>query len=139
MLTQAGFCPKSLFNTFGDYFMKTLFELTDGNTTRQGYFKKVTMEDGLKIISAAEGVTMQEETAVNKFVNIAVKYLVLVIPETGTEQHIKNLAELDMVFDNPFMSIKVAEEFEKYIAPYLESLNISKNKIMELQVQALQK
>lgn len=139
MLTQAGFCPKSLFNTFGDYFMKTLFELTDGNTTRQGYFKKVTMEDGLKIISAAEGVTMQEETAVNKFVNIAVKYLVLVIPETGTEQHIKNLAELDMVFDNPFMSIKIAEEFEKYIAPYLESLNISKNKIMELQVQALQK
>lgn len=119
--------------------MKTLFELTDGNTTRQGYFKKVTMEDGLKIISAAEGVTMQEETAVNKFVNIAVKYLVLVIPETGTEQHIKNLAELDMVFDNPFMSIKIAEEFEKYIAPYLESLNISKNKIMELQVQALQK
>lgn len=119
--------------------MKHTFELTDGKTTRQAYFKKVTMEDGLKIISAAEGVTMQEETSVNKFVNIAVKYLVLVIPETGTEQHIKNLAELDMVFDNPFMSIKIAEEFEKYIAPYLESLNISKNKIMELQAQALQK
>lgn len=119
--------------------MKHTFELTDGTTTRQGYFKKVTMEDGLKIISAAEGVTMQEETAVNKFVNIAVKYLVLVIPETGTEQHIKNLAELDMIFDNPFMSIKIAEEFENYIAPYLESLNISRNKIMELQAQALQK
>lgn len=118
---------------------KNIFELSDGKTTRQAYFKKVTMEDGLKIISAAEGVTMQEETAVNKFVNIAVKYLVLVIPETGTEQHIKNLAELDMVFDNPFMSIKIAEEFENYIAPYLESLNISKNKIMELQAQALQK
>ena len=119
--------------------MKHTFELTDGTTTRQAYFKKITMEDGLKIISAAEGVTMQEETAVNKFVNIAVKYLVLVIPETGTEQHIKNLAELDMIFDNPFMSIKIAEEFENYIAPYLESLNISKNKIMELQAQALQK
>ena len=119
--------------------MKHTFELTDGTTTRQGYFKKVTMEDGLKIISAAEGVTKQEETAVNKFVNIAVKYLVLVIPDTGTEQHIKNLAELDMIFDNPFMSIKIAEEFENYIAPYLESLNISKNKIMELQAQALQK
>lgn len=97
------------------------------------------MEDGLKIISAAEGVTKQEETAVNKFVNIAVKYLVLVIPGTGTEQHIKSLAELDAIFENPFMSIKIAEEFENYIAPYLESLNISKNKIMELQVQALQK
>ena len=119
--------------------MKHTFELSDGTTTRQAYFKKVTMEDGLKIISAAEGVTMQEETAVNKFVNIAVKYLVLVIPETGTEQHIKSLAELDMVFDNPFMSMKIAEEFENYIAPYLESLNISKNKIMELKSQALQK
>lgn len=119
--------------------MKHTFELTDGKTTRQAYFKKVTMEDGLKIISSAEGVASQEETAINKFVNIAVKYLVLVIPETGTEQHIKNLAELDMVFDNPFMSIKIAEEFEKYIAPYLESLNLSQNKIMELQVQALQK
>lgn len=119
--------------------MKYTFELTDGKTTRQAYFKKVTMEDGLKIISAAEGVTKQEETAVNKFVNIAVKYLVLVIPGTGTEQHIKSLAELDAIFDNPFMSIKIAEEFENYIAPYLESLNISKNKIMELQVQALQK
>ena len=40
---------------------------------------------------------------------------------------------------NPFMSIKIAEEFEHYIAPYLESLNISKSKIMELQAQALQK
>lgn len=139
MLTQAGFCPKSLFNTFGDYFMKTLFELSDGKTTRQAYFKKVTMEDGLKIISAAEGVTMQEETAVNKFVNIAVKYLVLVIPETGGELHIKNLAELDMVFDNPFMSIKIAEEFEKYIAPYLESLKLATNNLKGLQAQALQK
>lgn len=119
--------------------MKHTFELTDGTTTRQGYFKKVTMEDGLKIISAAEGVTMQEEAAVNKFVNIAVKYLVLIIPETGTEQHVKSLAELDAIFENPFMSIKIAEEFENYIAPYLESLNISKSKIMELQAQALQK
>ena len=119
--------------------MKHTFELTDGTTTRQGYFKKVTMEDGLKIISAAEGVTKQEETAVNKFVNIAVKYLVLIIPETGTEQHVKSLAELDAIFENPFMSIKIAEEFENYIAPYLESLNISKSKIMELQAQALQK
>lgn len=119
--------------------MKHTFELTDGKTTRQAYFKKVTMEDGLKIISAAEGVTKQEETAVNKFVNIAVKYLVLIIPETGTEQHVKSLAELDAVFENPFMSIKIAEEFENYIAPYLESLNISRSKIMELQAQALQK
>ena len=119
--------------------MKHTFELTDGKTTRQAYFKKVTMEDGLKIISAAEGVTKQEETAVNKFVNIAVKYLVLIIPETGTEQHVKSLAELDAIFENPFMSIKIAEEFEHYIAPYLESLNISRSKIMELQAQALQK
>ena len=119
--------------------MKHTFELTDGKTTRQAYFKKVTMEDGLKIISAAEGVTKQEETAVNKFVNIAVKYLVLVIPGTGTEQHVKSLAELDAIFENPFMSIKIAEEFEHYIAPYLESLNISRSKIMELQAQALQK
>lgn len=118
---------------------KHVFELTDGTTTRQAYFKKVTMEDGLKIISAAEGVTKQEETAVNKFVNIAVKYLVLVIPETSGEQHIKSLAELDMVFDNPFMTIKIAEEFEKYIAPYLESLNLSQSKIMDLKSQALQK
>ena len=119
--------------------MKHTFELTDGTTTRQAYFKKITMEDGLKIISAAEGVTMQEETAVNKFVNIAVKYLVLVIPGTGTEQHIKSLAELDAIFENPFMSIKIAEEFENYIAPYLESLNLSQNKITELKNQALQK
>lgn len=119
--------------------MKHTFELTDGKTTRQAYFKKVTMEDGLKIISAAEGVTKQEETAVNKFVNIAVKYLVLIIPETGTEQHVKSLAELDAIFTNPFMPIKIAEEFEYYIAPYLESLNISRSKIMELQAQALQK
>lgn len=119
--------------------MKHVFELTDGTTTRQAYFKKVTMEDGLKIITTADGMTKQEEAAVNKFVNIAVKYLVLIIPETGTEQHVKSLAELDAVFDNPFMSIKIAEEFEKYIAPYLESLNISKSKIMELQAQALQK
>ena len=62
--------------------MKHTFELTDGTTTRQGYFKKVTMEDGLKIITTADGMTRQEETAVNKFVNIAIKYLVLVIPET---------------------------------------------------------
>lgn len=119
--------------------MKHVFELTDGTTTRQAYFKKVTMEDGLKIMSSAEGVSKQDEAAVTKFVNIAVKYLVLVIPETSGEQYIKSLAELDAVFDNPFMSIKIAEEFEKYIAPYLESLNISKSKIMELQAQALQK
>lgn len=118
---------------------KKVFELSDGKTTRQAYFKKVTMEDGLKIISTADGMTRQEETAVNKFVNIAVKYLVLVIPETGTEQHIKSLTELDAIFENPFMSIKIAEEFENYIAPYLESLNISRGKIMELQAQALQK
>ena len=117
---------------------KHVFELTDGKTTRQAYFKKVTMEDGLKIITSAEGVARQEESSISKFIDIAVKYLVLVIPETGTEQHIKNLTELDMIFDNPFMSIKIAEEFEKYIAPYLESLNISKSKIMELQAQALQ-
>ena len=119
--------------------MKHVFELTDGKTTRQAYFKKVTMEDGLKIISAAEGVTKQEESSISRFIDIAVKYLVLIIPETNGEQHIKSLAELDMIFDNPFMTIKIAEEFEKYIAPYLESLNISKNKIMELQAQALQK
>lgn len=118
---------------------KHVFELTDGTTTRQGYFKKVTMEDGLKIISSAEGVTRQEESSISKFIDIAVKYLVLVIPETGTEQHIKNLAELDMIFDNPFMSIKIAEEFENYIAPYLESLNLSQNKITGLKNQALQK
>ena len=119
--------------------MKHVFELTDGKTTRQAYFKKVTMEDGLKIISSAEGVTKQEESSISKFIDIAVKYLVLIIPETNGEQHIKSLAELDMIFDNPFMSIKIAEEFENYIAPYLESLNLSQNKIMELQAQALQK
>lgn len=119
--------------------MKHTFELTDGTTTRQGYFKKVTMEDGLKIISAAEGVARHEESSISKFVNIAIKYLVLVIPGTGTEQHIKSLTELDAIFENPFMSIKIAEEFENYIAPYLESLNISRGKIMELQAQALQK
>lgn len=119
--------------------MKHTFELTDGKTKRQAYFKKVTMEDGLKIISAAEGVAKQEESSISRFIDIAVKYLVLVIPETGTEQHIKSLAELDMVFDNPFMSIKIAEEFEHYIAPYLESLNLSQNKITGLKNQALQK
>lgn len=119
--------------------MKHTFELTDGTTTRQGYFKKVTMEDGLKIISSAEGVARQEESSISKFIDIAVKYLVLIIPETNGEQHIKSLAELDMVFDNPFMSIKIAEEFEKYIAPYLESLNLSQNKITGLKSQALQK
>ena len=118
---------------------KYVFELTEDTTTRQAYFKKVTMEDGLKIMSSAEGVSKQDEAAVTKFVNIAVKYLVLIIPETNGEQHIKNLAELDMVFDNPFMSIKIAEEFEKYIAPYLESLNLSQSKIMDLKSQALQK
>lgn len=118
---------------------KHVFELTDGTTTRQAYFKKVTMEDGLKIISSAEGVARQEESSISKFIDIAVKYLVLVIPETGGEQHIKSLAELDMVFDNPFMSIKIGEEFEKYIAPYLESLNLSQNKITGLKNQALQK
>ena len=61
------------------------FELTDGKITRQAYFEKVTMEDGLKIISSAEGVAKQEETAVKRFVDIAVKYLVLVIPETGLQ------------------------------------------------------
>lgn len=114
------------------------FELTDGKTTRQAYFEKVTMEDGLKIISSAEGVAKQEETAVKRFVDIAVKYLVLVIPETGGVQKIRSLAELDGIFNNPFMSLKIAEEFEKYIAPYLESLNLSKNKITELKKQALQ-
>lgn len=118
---------------------KKVFELSDGKTTRQAYFKNVTMEDGLKIITTADGMARQEETAVNKFVNIAVKYLVLVIPGTGTEQHIKSLAELDAIFENPFMSIKIAEEFEKYIAPYLESLNLSQNKITGLKNQALQK
>ena len=118
---------------------KKVFELSDGKTTRQAYFKKVTMEDGLKIITTADGMARQEETAVNKFVNIAVKYLVLVIPGTGTEQHIKSLAELDAIFTNPFMPIKIAEEFEHYIAPYLESLNLSQNKIMDLKSQALQK
>lgn len=115
------------------------FELTDGEITRQGYFKKITAEDGLKIIATAEKVAKQEEDAVSRFVNIAVKYLVLIIPETGTEQHIKSLTELDAIFNNPFLSIKIAEEFEKYIAPYLGSLNISKSKIMELQAQAHQK
>ncbi len=115
---------------------KYIFELTDGTTTHQGYFKKVTMKDGLKIISSVEDVSRQEATAVNKFVDIAVKYLVLIIPETSGEQHIKNLAELYMIFDNLFMSIKIAEEFEKYIAPYLECLNLSQNRIMELQKQA---
>ena len=119
--------------------MKHTFELSDGKTTRQAYFKKVTMEDGLKIITTADGMGRQEEAAVNKFINIAVKYLVLIIPETGVEQHIKSLAELDAIFDNPFMSIKIAEEFENYIVPYLGSLNISRSKIMELQAQALQK
>lgn len=118
---------------------KHVFELTDGTTTRQGYFKKITTADGLNIISLAEGFASNNKNDLKEFIDIAVKYLVLVIPETGTEQHIKNLAELDMVFDNPFMIIKIAEEFENYIAPYLESLNISKSKIMELQAQALQK
>lgn len=118
---------------------KNIFELSDGKTTRQAYFKKVTMEDGLKIITTADGMARQEEAAVNKFVNIAVKYLVLIIQETGTEQHIKSLTELDAIFDNPFMSIKIAEEFENYVAPYLGSLNISRSKIMELQAQAPQK
>ena len=118
---------------------KNLFELTDGNTIRQAYFKKVTMEDGLKIITTADGMARQEEAAVNKFVNIAVKYLVLIIPETGTEQHVKSLTELDAIFDNPFMSIKIAEEFENYIAPYLESLKLATNNLKVLQAQALQK
>lgn len=116
-----------------------VFELTDGKTTRQGYFEKVSMEDGLKIMSSAEGVANHEEAAVKRFVDIAVKYLVLVIPETGAVQKIRSLSELDGIFDNPFMSLKIAEEFEKYIAPYLESLNLSQNKIMELKAQALQK
>lgn len=116
-----------------------VFELTDGKTTRQGYFEKVTMEDGLKIISSADGIARQEEAVIKKFVDIAVKYLVLIIPETGGVQKIKNLTELNGIFDNPFMPLKIAEEFEKYIAPYLESLNLSQNKIMELQAQALQK
>ena len=115
------------------------FELTDGKTIRQAYFEKVTMEDGLKIMSSAEGVAKQEETAVKRFVDIAVKYLVLVIPETGGVQKVKSLTELDGIFNNPFMSLKIAEEFEKYIAPYLESLNLSKSKITELKAQALQK
>ena len=50
--------------------MKHVFELTDGKTTRQAYFKKVTMEDGLKIISSAEGVTKQEESSISKFIDI---------------------------------------------------------------------
>ena len=118
---------------------KNLFELTDGTTTRQGYFKKITTADGLNIISLAEGVASNNKNDLKEFIDIAVKYLVLVIPETNQEQDIKSIDELDAVFDNPFLSIKIAEEFEKYIAPYLESLNISRSKIMELQPQALQK
>lgn len=117
--------------------MKHIFELSDGVTTRQCYFKKITMEDGLKIISSADGVAKQDEVSVNKFINIAIKYLVLIIPETNTEQHIKTLIELDGIFNNPFLTLKIAEEFEAYISPFLESLNLSKNKIAVLQNQAL--
>ncbi len=115
---------------------KYVFELNDGEITRQGYFKKISMADGLKIMSLAEKMTNKEPDAVSDFVEIAVKYLVLVIPETAGEQNIHSLSELDAIFNNPFLSIKIAEEFENYIAPYLESLNLSQNKITELKRQA---
>ena len=51
------------------------------------------------------------------------------IPETNQEQDIKSIDELDAVFDNPFLAIKIAEEFEKYIAPYLESLKLATNNL----------
>ena len=108
---------------------KNLFELTDGNTTRQGYFKKVTTADGLNIISLAEGIAGNNKNDLKEFIDIAVKYLVLVIPETNQEQDIKSIDELDAVFDNPFLAIKIAEEFEKYIAPYLESLKLATNNL----------
>lgn len=119
--------------------MKTLFELTDGITSRQGYFKKITTADGLNIISLAEGVASNNKNDLKEFIDIAIKYLVLIIPETNNEQDIKNINELDAVFDNPFLAIKIAEEFEKYIAPYLESLKLATNNLKGLQAQALQK
>ena len=73
---------------------KNLFELTDGNTTRQGYFKKVTTADGLNIISLAEGIAGNNKNDLKEFIDIAVKYLVLVIPETNQEQDIKSIDEL---------------------------------------------
>ena len=108
---------------------KNLFELTDGTTTRQGYFKKITTADGLNIISLADGVANNNRKDLKEFIDIAVKYLVLIIPETNIEQDI----------DNPFLAIKIAEEFEKYIAPYLESLKLATNNLKALQAQALQK
>lgn len=118
---------------------KNLFELTDGTTTRQGYFKKITTADGLNIISLAEGVASNNKNDLKEFIDIAVKYLVLVIPETKMEQDIKSIDELDAVFDNPFLAVKIAEEFENYIAPYLKSLKLATNNLKALQVQALQK
>lgn len=118
---------------------KHTFELTDGTTTRQGYFKKITTADGLNIISLAEGVASNNKNDLKEFIDIAVKYLVLVIPETNQEQDIKSIDELDAVFDNPFLAIKIAEEFEKYIAPYLESLKLATGNLQALQAQALQK
>ena len=125
---------------------KNLFELTDGTTTRQGYFKKITTADGLNIISLADGVANNNRKDLKEFIDIAVKYLVLIIPETNIEQDIKHIEELDAVFDNPFLAIdnpflaiKIAEEFEKYIAPYLESLKLATNNLKALQAQALQK
>ena len=118
---------------------KNLFELTDGTTTRQAYFKKITTADGLNIISLADGVADNNRKDLKEFIDIAVKYLVLIIPETNIEQDIKHIEELDAVFDNPFLSIKIAEEFEKYIAPYLESLKLATNNLKALQTQALQK
>lgn len=116
--------------------MKTLFELSDGTTTRQAYFKKITTADGLNIISLAEGVANNDRKDLKEFIDIAVKYLVLIIPETNIEQDIKHIEELDAVFDNPFLSIKIAEEFEKYIAPYLESLNLATGNLQALKAQA---
>ena len=94
---------------------KNLFELTDGTTTRQAYFKKITTADGLNIISLAEGVASNNKNDLKEFIDIAVKYLVLIIPETNLEQDIKSIDELDAVFDNPFLAIKIAETFEKVL------------------------
>lgn len=117
---------------------KKYFELTDGKTVRQSYFKKVSMADGLKIMTAAPKVAESNAAGIEEFAELAVKYLVLIEPETKIEQDIKSTAELDAVFDNPMMLMKILEEFERYLAPYIESLNLSSSKTMELKKQALQ-
>lgn len=113
------------------------FELTDGKTTRTAYFKRVSMQDGINILTSAEGVTNSDKQAINDFLDYAIKYLV--IKADKYEQDIKNIDELDTIFENPFLPLKIAEEFENYIAPYLERLGISQNNMEELKAQAVKK